>query len=455
MRPADANGLAERKRALYADAPPHPPGDLAAWRHTVVFAPHPDDEALGCGGLISLLSDRGQAVDVVFVSDGGMSHPNSQAYDRDQRIRLRETEARAACRHLGVAEDRVHFLRLPDGQVPAEHLPEFPAAVQRLRALTDAWRADTFVVPWRRDVHEDHLATWDLCRAIAADAEYLLRWIEYPVWMWQTGAAVDLPRAGEMIAWSLDVSDRLPRKEAAIRLHASQWAGLITDDPTGFQLPDTMIDTFLRPREIYLEPAEKQAHSLGEGYFERVYAASDDPWQFETSDYEHRKYAATLAALPDTRYAAALEIGCSVGVLTEQLATRCERLLAIDINAAALERARQRLGGTASVTFERRVLPGEFPAGTFDLIVLSEVGYYWSHDDLATAIRHIRDALRPGGVLVLVHYTPYVPDYPLTGDEVHAAFARALTEYDQVRQDRQERYRLEVYRKRGGRAPRP
>ncbi|NJB86394.1 LmbE family N-acetylglucosaminyl deacetylase/ubiquinone/menaquinone biosynthesis C-methylase UbiE [Lewinella marina] len=453
LLPTDPDQVARRKATLYEDAPVHPAGDLAAWQSTVVFSPHPDDESLGCGGLLLRLSSRGQTVRVVFVSDGAMSHPRSEKFPRAARVALREREAIAACGLLGIPEDHVHFLRLPDGQVPAEWQPEFPATVDALTNLVTPWKADTFVVPWRRDLHEDHRATWDICRATVNRLERRLRWIEYPVWMWEATNLTDLPRPGEMVIWSLDVADVMDRKLSAIRAHASQWNGVIDDDPEGFQLTEGMIGHFTRPREIYFEPAEKRHHSLGGDYFAAVYRESEDPWQFETSEYERAKYAATLAALPAGRFSHALEIGCSIGVLTEQLAERCDDLLAVDVSERALERARERLSGRSGVRLRQMSIPAEFPDENFDLIVLSEVGYYWGYADLERAIELIQTALCPGGVLLLVHYTPYVPDYPLTGDEVHEAFSRALKGFDQPGQRREDRYRLDVWRKRGASRP--
>jgi SAM-dependent methyltransferase len=162
--------------------------------------------------------------------------------------------------------------------------------------------------------------------------------------------------------------------------------------------------------------------SLPPAYFDGVYAASADPWQFETSAYERDKYAVTLAALPEPRYERAFEVGCSIGVLTAQLAPRCGALLAVDVNDIALQRARQRCASAEQVQFARMQLPDELPEGDFDLILMSEVGYYWSRDDLARAGRWMLQALRPAGSLMLVHWTPEVPDYPLTGDAVHEHF---------------------------------
>ncbi len=168
------------------------------------------------------------------------------------------------------------------------------------------------------------------------------------------------------------------------------------------------------------------AGSLPPGYFDAVYAASDDPWAFETSPYEAAKYADSVAALGDRCYHRAFEIGCSIGVLTRRLAARCENLLAVDVSDAALARARARCVGLPRVEFRRMQVPAEFPGGTFDLIVMSEVGYYWSRPDLDLALERAENALDTGGRLLLVHWTPAVADYPLRGDEVHEiALARA------------------------------
>ena len=195
-------------------------------------------------------------------------------------------------------------------------------------------------------------------------------------------------------------------------------------------------------------PNEAAPHSLTPGYFDDVYRAHSDPWGFTTSPYEAGKYAATLAALPRPRYANAFEAGCSIGVLTAQLAPRCERLLAIDVSEDALAQARARCAALPQVRLERRFLPGEFPDadGLFDLILISEVGYYLAMPDLL----HLRDKcvtrLATGGHLLLVHWTPPVPDYPLTGDEVHATFAAATgTPWRHLRGQRAEKYRLDLF----------
>ncbi|WP_104992185.1 class I SAM-dependent methyltransferase [Deinococcus sp. NW-56] len=188
--------------------------------------------------------------------------------------------------------------------------------------------------------------------------------------------------------------------------------------------------------------------TLNDAYFEDVYRANDDPWDFETSAYEHAKYARTLAALPRERYARALEVGCSIGVLTGLLAERVGALLSVDVSEQALARARERNRDRQGVTFERRRLPDETPEGPFDLIVLSEVGYYFSTRDLEAVLDVLTERLTPGGDLILVHWTPFVPDYPQTGDAVHeAALRRTPAPLTHRHGERHERYRLDVLSK--------
>jgi SAM-dependent methyltransferase len=188
--------------------------------------------------------------------------------------------------------------------------------------------------------------------------------------------------------------------------------------------------------------------SLPPSYFDDVYRAKSDPWDFASSPYEAAKYRATLAALPRARYGAAFEVGCSIGVLTAQLAPRCAQLLAIDVNDCALDQARARCARFAHLRFERRQLPAEFPARDFDLILLSEVGYYLAYADLLALRAQCVNRLRPGGHLLLVHWTPPVPDYPLTGDQVHAAFLEIATgaqaPWRPLAAQRAEKYRLDL-----------
>lgn len=192
-----------------------------------------------------------------------------------------------------------------------------------------------------------------------------------------------------------------------------------------------------------------QPNTLTPDYFDKVYAANADPWGFETSDYERGKYADTLKSLPRSEYRNAFEIGCSLGVLTAQLAGCCGKVLAVDGSEMPLTRARELCRGLGNVEIQQMQVPDQFPDGLFDLILVSEVGYYWSPGDFQKAQTAILEHLEPAGQLMLVHWTPPVHDYPLTGDEVHEAFLR-LPGLKHLSGHRAETYRLDVLERAAG-----
>ena len=160
---------------------------------------------------------------------------------------------------------------------------------------------------------------------------------------------------------------------------------------------------------------------LDREYFEDLYAQSADPWSFETSPYERKKYERTLSVLKGHQrsYRRALEIGCSIGIFTEMLALLCEELLAVDVSERAAATARERLDGSPHVCVERYRLPEETPEGPFDLIVASEVLYSWPKAVMLAALRRFEEVLAPGGALLAVHWRKETKTYPLQGDEVH------------------------------------
>jgi predicted TPR repeat methyltransferase len=163
---------------------------------------------------------------------------------------------------------------------------------------------------------------------------------------------------------------------------------------------------------------------LGREYFERLYAESGDPWDFETSEYEQNKYTRTLAVLGERTFRRALEAGASIGVFTEMLAKRCEELLAVDVSVRAIAAARRRLSGLGHVRVERRTLPEEMPDGPFDLIVASEVLYYFPREEMLAVLQGFERELARGGTLLAVHWRRETRTYPLQGDEVHELLAQ-------------------------------
>ncbi|MFV8054014.1 SAM-dependent methyltransferase [Mycobacterium sp. 48b] len=165
---------------------------------------------------------------------------------------------------------------------------------------------------------------------------------------------------------------------------------------------------------------------LSDTYFERLYEHSDDPWQLADRWYETRKYAITMALLPSPHYRHAFEPGCSVGVLTDALAARCDHVTAGDVAARALEATDHRLvasGRRDRVTLLKSSVDAPWPAGPFDLVVLSELCYYLEAAQLRKVLDDGRSRLAEGAHVVAAHWRHPVSDYPITGDEANAVVA--------------------------------
>ncbi len=185
--------------------------------------------------------------------------------------------------------------------------------------------------------------------------------------------------------------------------------------------------------------------SLTPEFFQALYEADPDPWKFATSEYEAQKYAVTLDALTRPTYGSALEIGGSIGILTEQLGKRCESLLSIDVSEIAQAQAIARCHHLPQIQFQLMTVPQAFPAQSFDLILVSEVAYYWSLEDWAKAQDLIFDHLNLNGQLLLVHWTVDAQEMPLTGDQVHDSLLRRLPNYVRHCQSyRDTKYRLDL-----------
>lgn len=158
------------------------------------------------------------------------------------------------------------------------------------------------------------------------------------------------------------------------------------------------------------------------------YAASEDPWHTQRGWYEQRKRDLVLASLPRQRYNSAFEPGCSVGELTARLAERCDALLAADLHPAAVSATRSKTSTWPGVRVERLLLPQEWPnSGQFDLIVLSEIGYYFSPPAWRATCCRIASSLAAEATVLACHWLHDFDDRTQTTIDVHFELDRALS----------------------------
>ncbi|MCO7593909.1 MULTISPECIES: class I SAM-dependent methyltransferase [Pseudomonas] len=175
--------------------------------------------------------------------------------------------------------------------------------------------------------------------------------------------------------------------------------------------------------------------TLDAQYFAELYATNDDPWAFRTRWYERRKRALAMACLPRQCYPRIFEPACANGELSVQLAERCASLLCQDIDSTAVSLARERLAGVAHASVEQGRLPADWPAGRFDLIVLSEIGYYLDPAEWLHVIERAVDSLSDDGGLLACHWRHPIAGCPQDGDQVHALMAHHLPLYPLLRHE--------------------
>lgn len=416
-------------QALLAARPPARL-DLADYDALVVVAAHPDDEALGCGGLIHHARTLGIPVTVVLATWGEASHPESPTVSPSQLAELRTSEMRnaLAIMNQGLPHDpesanssstletlssTIHLiaLGLPDGEVSQYHDQLSAAIVDAIDA--QGIRRTLVAAPWRYDGHPDHDAAGRAAAAAAARTDGVLA--EFPIWFWHWGDPESLPLVGTA---ALALTDEDMRTKArAILAHESQVRPLSDSPDDAPILPAHVLRHFHRPIEVFFLDRAPADHTA----FDALHRTDPDPWKVE-SRYEIDKRHATIGMLDDIeRVGRALEIGCSIGALTSDLAQVCVRVDAIEPSPAAAERARSRTSQCNNVSVTLRSAPHDLPDDIYDLVVLSEVGYFLSPADLRATLDAIAERLEPHGHLLACHWVHPIDGWVLDGHAVHEA----------------------------------
>jgi LmbE family N-acetylglucosaminyl deacetylase len=214
----------------------------------LVMAPHPDDESLGCGGLLALAAQRGVVARVVIMTDGSGSHPGSTEFPPERLRGLREQEATQAVQALGLPADAVVFLRQPDGALPRTG-PGADALVDEISAECVRIGAASLMSTWIFDGHGDHVTTAILAKRISRKSRTNLYY--YPIWGLKLDPAARLGMYAKLRGWRIDIDQVLDRKRNAIACHRSQMSDLIKDSEN-IPLTADVYAPFSRPFETYV-----------------------------------------------------------------------------------------------------------------------------------------------------------------------------------------------------------
>jgi SAM-dependent methyltransferase len=279
--------------------------------------------------------------------------------------------------------------------------------------LAGVARPVLLVAPWRGDGHRDHRIAGEVAEAAASAPDVDL--LAYPIWAWHwDDPDHSVAPWDDVRALSLP-DDLVARKRSALDAYPSQTRPLSDAPGDEAIVDDRHAAHHLRTTEWFFAPGS--AASRSRESFDAHYDRKPEGWDFDGSWYEQRKRAVTLAALPRPRYRSALELGCATGVLTAALADRADDVLGTDISAAPLERAARR---APTARFVQAALPAEWPDGRWDLVVMSEVGYYLSPADLDATIDRVLGSLDDDGVLVACHWRHPDDEAVSSGDAVDA-----------------------------------
>jgi len=227
--------------------------DVKKFGISLVIAPHPDDETLGCGGTVALLRKLEIPVHFIFVSDGTMSHPNSKKFPESKLRKLREKEAKDAVVTLGGDSECMEFMRIKDTRVPNREDADFSDTVHRMIKSINLIQPETVFVPWQKDPHRDHQATWEIMSEVLKKLDVKPRVLEYPIWLWELGDPEDVASIDQMKKLTVNIEETLPAKNKALTAHVSQVTRMIYDDPEGFILSPEVIAHFNIPTEVFFE----------------------------------------------------------------------------------------------------------------------------------------------------------------------------------------------------------
>ncbi|MBD2095511.1 PIG-L family deacetylase [Trichocoleus sp. FACHB-591] len=225
-------------------------------KSAIVFAPHQDDESLGCGGLIALKQEQNIPIQVVFLTDGRSSHPKHPFIKGEEMVRIRQQEAIDALQILSVQPSQIHFLSQLDGHLPKLSSSERQQMLTQLVQLLQTIRPEEVYVPYRKDVNADHIAAYELIHTALLASGIPAELIQYPVWsLWK-------PWVWDFSAPELKNAYRLPiiamrdRKRQALEVYRSQYQPLPPE--TKPLLPPGFLDRFLSPYEIFFRPEANQ-----------------------------------------------------------------------------------------------------------------------------------------------------------------------------------------------------
>jgi len=229
----------------------------------LVVAPHPDDETLGCGGMIAKRVRAGHQVSVAFLTAGGASL-TCAGVDPGEVAAARRRHACDAAAKLGLDEGSLHWLGLQDGGVPGAGAAGFADAAERLQQVIETTRPEIVYAPHPCDGWDDHRAAAEMAAEAAGSQAGACVVQHYGVWIWRNLRFSHFRRLLKQPVCKLDIGEALSAKRAAIECYLAETAPG-TRLPYCGDLPDGFLKNFTRPQEFFFgDPSNPRTRSPGE-----------------------------------------------------------------------------------------------------------------------------------------------------------------------------------------------
>lgn len=220
-------------------------------KSAIVFAPHQDDETLGCGGTIALKREQNVPVNVVFLTDGRASYAEYPQICPEELVKIRRCEAIAALNNLGIEQSAVHFLNQPDGSLSELSPLQRDDAIGQIVQLLRKYQPQEVYVPYKLDVHPDHKATYSLVQAAVQQANLPIEVLQYPVWARWLPDHLDFQSPELAHVYRVSINEVLSKKIAALEAYRSQYLSIAPGvEPI---LPRGFMQYFFSPYEIFFK----------------------------------------------------------------------------------------------------------------------------------------------------------------------------------------------------------
>jgi len=221
-------------------------------KSAIVFAPHQDDEVLGCGGIIAHKRQLGIPVKVVFITDGGGSRLPTTRFTRDEIVEIRHQEALAALEILGIETKDIHFFNKYDGALCKMTEAESQEIVREIAQLLLDFQPEEVYVTHRRDLSSDHEVSYGLVKNAIQVAGIKVDLWEYAIWLlWKALLFRGLKFRDLNGAHRFKIDNVMSQKEQAIKTYHSQY--LPMDGDVSSILPPGFLWRFLLPYEIFFQ----------------------------------------------------------------------------------------------------------------------------------------------------------------------------------------------------------